>query len=404
MPIFNTAVPIPFGLNDVGSQAAPTFVDIDNDGDLDAFIGNSDGNTRYFENTGSATAPVFAAPQTDPFGLADVGTYATPTFVDIDNDGDLDAFIGQIFGNTRYFENTGSATAPTFAAAGVNPFGLTKVGFYASPTLVDIDNDGDLDAFIGNSNGNIRYFENTGSATAPAFATAQTDPFGLNDVGFSATPTLVDIDKDGDLDAFIGNSDGNTSYFENTGSATAPAFATAQTNPFGLIKVGSYANPSLVDIDNDGDLDALIGARDGKTSYFEDITPIVSIAPGTTPAEGGATAGTFTLTLSETATADTTINYTVTGTATSGTDYTALSGTVTIPTGSTTATIDVTPTDDAIIDAGETVIVTLNTGTGYNVGSAPNNTATLTITDNDSAGVTITPTATTATEGGATGS
>ncbi|MDD5274862.1 MAG: VCBS repeat-containing protein [Methylovulum sp.] len=64
--------------------ASPTFADIDHDGDLDALIGNFNGDTLYFENTGSATAPAFAAPVTNPFGLADVGQTATPTFVDID--------------------------------------------------------------------------------------------------------------------------------------------------------------------------------------------------------------------------------------------------------------------------------------------------------------------------------
>ncbi len=47
------------------------------------------------------------------------------------------------------------------------------------------------------------------------------------------------------------------------------------------------------------------------------------------------------------------------GTATSGTDYTALSGTVTVLAGATTATISIPVTNDAIVETSETVIVTL---------------------------------------------
>jgi len=91
-----------FGLNDVGTIADPIFVDID--GDVDAFIGNSNGDTLFFENTGSVNSPVFAAAITNSFGLSNVGKTAGPTFVDIDSDGDLDAFIGSYYGSTVFLK------------------------------------------------------------------------------------------------------------------------------------------------------------------------------------------------------------------------------------------------------------------------------------------------------------
>jgi cysteine-rich repeat protein len=142
---------------------------------------------------------------------------SSPTFADLDGDGDLDAFIGERYGNTIYFANTGSSAAPAFAASSANPFGLTDVGSYSSPTFADLDGDGDLDAFIGNGAGNTIYFANTGTSTAPAFAALSANPFGLADVGYDSSPTFADLDGDGDRDAFIGNSAGNTFYFENTG-------------------------------------------------------------------------------------------------------------------------------------------------------------------------------------------
>ena len=85
-----------------------------------------------------------------PFGLGDVGANASPTFADIDGDGDLDAFIGEYYGDTVYFRNTGTASSPAFAAPS-QPLRLGRRRLGAAPAFADLDGDGDLDAFIGTS-------------------------------------------------------------------------------------------------------------------------------------------------------------------------------------------------------------------------------------------------------------
>jgi hypothetical protein len=125
-------------------------------------------------------------------------------------------------------------------------------------------------------------------------------------------------------------------------------------------------------------------------SVVDNDTATVSIANTTNGAEAGPTNGVMTVTLSAVSPINTVVSYTVTGTATSGTDYTALPGSITIPAGSTTATISIPITNDLIVETAETVIVTLNavtTGVATTIGAPA--AATNTITDNDTATVSI---------------
>ncbi|MEB3316775.1 MAG: FG-GAP-like repeat-containing protein [Cyanobacteriota bacterium] len=263
-PVF-TASSIGYGLGNVGSFASPSFADVDGDGDLDAYIGGFNGNTLFFRNTGTETSPGFGA--STILGLTNLGGYASPALADIDNDGDLDAFVGNGDGLLYFFRNTGLSTGPAFAANSLG-FGLPDVGNRADPCLADIDGDLDLDLFVGNSEGNLLLFTNTGTLTNPLFSGASSG--FVPDVGSNAAPSLVDIDGDGDLDLFIGNSSGSILFFRNTGTASSAAFA-ASSIGFGMPNAGASANPTFVDIDSDGDLDAFIGNSNGISLVHRNI-------------------------------------------------------------------------------------------------------------------------------------
>jgi hypothetical protein len=113
--------------------------------------------------------------------------------------------------------------------------------------------------------------------------------------------------------------------------------------------------------------------------------PTVTIAATTaTATEAGASPGAFTVSRTGSTSAALTVTYAVGGGATAGSDYVTLSGTLTIPAGSASAPIVVTPIDDALVEADETVIVTLSAGAAYVVG-APS-AATVTIVSDDVTG------------------
>ncbi len=113
---------------------------------LCGFFGNTTGNMQAWPVVSTYTQNAFRLPVNH--GL----TFSTPTLVDIDADGDLVAVVaGSGDGTIHFFKNAGSRTAPAFSGSG-SLSGLTSVdvGDNASISFVQIDSDVDLDAFIGN--------------------------------------------------------------------------------------------------------------------------------------------------------------------------------------------------------------------------------------------------------------
>lgn len=284
---FEAPVTNAFGLDSTLEFAMPEFTDLDNDGDLDLLVGEYYGSLKYFENTGSASEAEFDAPITNPFGIAAPYYLAFPSFADLDNDGDFDLMIGEYYGTLQYYENTGSATSPAFAVPVSNPFELIAPHNFAAIEFVDLDNDGDFDLFLGDydivQNGYydyqaplFQYYENTGTASSPEFASPLENPFGLEEPNAIPFPSFADLDNDGDQDMIVGNtsygyyySEGNLQYYENTGTAESPEFAAPVNLPFGLASTYYIAIPDFADLDNDGDFDLLVGEYYGAMKYFE---------------------------------------------------------------------------------------------------------------------------------------
>lgn len=132
----------------------------------------------------------------------------------------------------------------------------------------------------------------------------------------------------------------------------------------------------------EGDLNPVYG--DDQT-FTTDCLPTLSFDSATyTPGEGDGTVN-----LSEVVGSDVTVNYaTSDGTAAAGSDYTVASGTLTFASGETSKIFDITITDDSVVEAGETVTITLSNPSANAALGSPSS-ATLTITDNDVPNVTF---------------
>ncbi len=128
-------------------------------------------------------------------------------------------------------------------------------------------------------------------------------------------------------------------------------------------------------------------AATGTITNDDAVTPTVSVAVAPAAVdEDGTAALVYTFTRTGETTAALPVSYAVSGTASSGDDFAALSGTVTIPIGQASATVTVDPTDDTTVEPDETIILTVTDAAAYDVGTPA--AATGTIVNDDA----VTPT------------
>ncbi len=258
---------------DVGSESYPSFLDLDGDGDLDLLLGNKidpdDLNTSIvyrFENVGGPTQPRFRL--RGPFEVG--GAYHNaPAFGDLDADGDPDLVLGTWRKHLEYLRNDGTTAGARFVRADSTVVTLTR-GSNSTPALVDIDADGDLDLFVGESSGALNFYRNTGTAAAPRFELVSDEYLGI-DVGRRSVPAFADIDRDGDQDLVLGSESSGLLFYRNDGTSRVPRLVEAEAPFPGVERLPTFAVPAFADIDADGDLDLFVGGNGGGLYFFENF-------------------------------------------------------------------------------------------------------------------------------------
>ena len=220
-------------------------LDVDQDGVRDLLFSpntpletNDDESVHFFRNTGTEDEPAwqFITNNYLQDGMVDLGRGAYPSFHDFDGDGLLDLAVAnkeryegvdQTPAAVAVFRNAGTTTEPQFDLVDLDWIALEDFQIESPyPAFGDLDGDGDLDVLVGDELGRIHEFTNVAPAGAwPEFTlTALSIPEDGSgeaiDVGQFATPQLHDMDGDGDLDMVVGEKNGTLTLFERTSVGT----------------------------------------------------------------------------------------------------------------------------------------------------------------------------------------
>lgn len=264
-----------------------TFADVDNDGDLDAFVVTygyaSNGNLNYFyRNNGDGDFTYEQdADMSDELTFSEMANW-----IDINNDQFLDLYVTNSNGSQTnlYYENQGNGSFLQRTDLSITD------GYHRSRSVdwVDYDADGDFDLFITNEdNTENQLFRNDG----PDNFTAITDLSFLSDERNSAGSSWADVDNDGDFDLFIANYDNqsNQLFLNEDGVFTEQLDSEINEGP------GFSFGSAFGDMDNDGDLDLFVCnaylpsqdrnyvyINDGNGNFSRDTLSVIALHTGYT--------------------------------------------------------------------------------------------------------------------------
>lgn len=299
-----TAVDTLFPAYDMGVELvqfpAGFHLEVDGDGRRDLLVtpnSATDAEDKqgiwYYRNTGTDAAPVFQFQRNDYLqsDMLDLGSGARPVLFDHNSDGLMDLVVanelrftpdGNYAGQLALLENIGTATHPAFALVTDDYADLASLGLEPGlhPAFGDVDGDGLMDMIVGDLLGNLHLFNNVSSGNTAQFQLAQlqltTDAGSVFDAGANATPQLIDLDEDGLLDLVVGERNGNLNYLRNTGSATVSAWH-VESEELGGVHVNEYWSNTGYSVpflyrDSVGQLVLLSGSEAGGIHRYDGIS------------------------------------------------------------------------------------------------------------------------------------
>jgi hypothetical protein len=250
LPTFTDAGAVPNV--QVEEWSVPHVVDWNEDGRPDLLVGEqiseycgpcggdrSYGKVRLYLNFGPPGNPGFGPWSYVQAGGTDLTVSAAgclgcfPHAADWNGDGKKDLLLGQADGRIQVFLNSGTDAAPAFTTGDYVQAGdpgskaPIDVGDRATLDVVDWNNDGRLDLVTGDLTGRVSLFLNLGTPTAPDLQAPALVQDGGSDLGVPtarSSPVVTDLDADGRKDLLAGNTDGQLVFYRNTGTDAAPTF------------------------------------------------------------------------------------------------------------------------------------------------------------------------------------
>jgi enediyne biosynthesis protein E4 len=270
---------------DEGQSRGVAWGDADGDGDLDLYVANSGGQWNFFyRNDGGGRFAKMRGAEV----VRHSGNSEGVNWVDIDNDGDLDLFVANstkqpnfLFRNDRdsgFVRDTSGNTAGDM---------VTDAESSVMACWADFDRDGNLDAYVVNRDGeDDALYHNTGGGRFERVRSGAVAGNGGN----GRTCAVGDIDGDGDADLFVGNAQDRRFLYRNNGSGELTPVRDGDVVADTAYSYGS----SFADYDEDGDLDLLVTNIDRPNQLYRNdgrgTFERVNVAPVTTDS-GGASKG-----------------------------------------------------------------------------------------------------------------
>ena len=243
-------------VEDIAKSMSSAWADFDNDGDLDVVIANSSMlPCTFFVNNGDGSF----VKNTKASFTKNVGYYHHVSWVDVDNDGKLELYLGNYL-PSRFNELWRQDDNGNWSLELDNVISQA-VGSSVGGTWCDYDGDGYQDLLLLNNNGGSnRMYHNIGNGEFEEVFNEIT-----NHGGYSVSSTWGDIDNDGDFDLFISNaSDENNELYLNEGDG---AFSLVVNGD--VVSNGGHSHgASFVDIDKDLDLDLFVSNDQGKKFLY----------------------------------------------------------------------------------------------------------------------------------------
>ena len=269
-PTFELVQPELFGAT--GGQPN-AWADFDNDGDLDEFVGFRGTRNRLYRQDRGRFEDVAAA-----VGLADNVETRAAAWGDFDADGHIDLYIGFIDGTPgKLYRNDGDGKHFTDVAASL---GVNLTGVSRQVSWIDYDNDGDLDLFAAFRDKPNRLLRNDRGRFTDVTAES-----GLGDPRKSVGAVWFDIDADGDLDVFVANQNGDANgLFRNDRGRFVDVAREWGVDASGRAAELGGVGASVADFDGDGILDMFVANygpsaiyRNNRHRHFDDVTKTVGL-------------------------------------------------------------------------------------------------------------------------------
>ena len=247
-------------------------VDWDGDGDLDILYSPYFSSPKLYSR--AADMSLVDRGVMDFLGA---GFDSVVVAADFDGDGDCDVVKMEKHwsdGQVTSFEFLEQVPDPTLKhrSGTDNPFAEIQTDGEVFPEFVDWDGDGDVDLLLGTDTGSMRFFERRADGTVEE-KIGTLNPFHAVNVSGRAVPKAIDWDSDGQLELVVGARDGSLHFFKQASSGSLYAL-TGQANPFQNLTVHEFAAPEVVDWDGDGDLDLFLGGSTGRgcdVFYYEQL-------------------------------------------------------------------------------------------------------------------------------------